>query len=66
MPTIVLQESDRVDWAIKNFRRQVQRSGILKDARRKRYYLKPSTLKRMKRQAAQRRRLAQGRRGSGS
>lgn len=64
MPAIVLQESDRVDWAIKNFRRQVQRSGILKDARRKRYYVKPSTLKRMKRQAA-RRRLAQARRRSG-
>jgi small subunit ribosomal protein S21 len=66
MPAIVLQENDRVDWAIKNFRRQVQRSGILKDARRKRYYLKPSTLKRMKRQAARRRRLTQGRRRSGS
>ncbi len=65
MPAIVLHESDRVDWAIKNFRRQVQRSGILKDARRKRYYVKPSTLKRMKRQAARRRRLAQVRRRSG-
>lgn len=66
MPSIVLQETDRVDWAIKSFRRQVQRSGILKDARRKRYYVKPSTLKRMKRQAAQRRRRAQASRASRS
>jgi small subunit ribosomal protein S21 len=38
------------------YRRQVQRSGILRDVKKKRYYVKPSVAKRMKAAAAQRRR----------
>jgi len=52
---IILREGDRVEWAIKAFRRKVQRSGILKDVRRNRYYVKPSTARRLKAEAAQRR-----------
>jgi small subunit ribosomal protein S21 len=53
---VILTENDCVDWAIKHFRRQVQRSGILQDLRKKRYYVKPSMAKRIKAAAAQRRR----------
>ena len=55
MTEIIIGENDRVDWAIKSFRRKVQRSGILKELRQKRYYMKPSEAKRKKAQAAARR-----------
>jgi small subunit ribosomal protein S21 len=53
---IVLKEDDRVEWAIKAFRRKVQRSGVLKDLRQKRFFVKPSLAKRLKADAAKRRR----------
>ncbi len=55
MTEIIIGDNDRVDWAIKSFRRKVQRSGILKELRQKRYYMKPSEAKRKKAQAAARR-----------
>ncbi len=54
MTETILTEDDRVEWAIKAFRRKVQRSGILKDLRQGRYYVKPSTARRLKAKAAQR------------
>jgi small subunit ribosomal protein S21 len=66
MTEIVLGEDDRFDWALKAFKRKVQRSGILRDLRKKRYYVKKSTAKRLKRKAAaRRRRVAESRRGRG-
>jgi len=53
---IILKEDDRVEWALKAFRRKVQRSGILKDLRQGRYYIKPSAARRLKAEAAKRRR----------
>ena len=53
---IILGENDRVEWAIKTFRRKVQRSGILRDLRQGRYYVKPSLARRLKAAAAKRRR----------
>jgi len=58
---IVLKENDRVEWAIKAFRRKVQRSGLLKDLRQSRYYLKPSVARRLKAEAAKRRRRRRNR-----
>jgi small subunit ribosomal protein S21 len=58
---ITLTESDRLDWAIKTFRRKVQRAGILMDLKKKRHYNKPSVAKRLKAAAARRRRRKQGR-----
>jgi len=55
MTQVVLKENDRVEWAIKVFRRQVQKAGILKEVRQRRHYTKPSLAKRLKSQAAQRR-----------
>ena len=31
MPEIHLDETDRLDWALKTFKRQVQKSGILRE-----------------------------------
>ncbi len=55
MTHIILDETDRVEWALKAFRRLVQRAGILKEVRQKRHYLKPSVAKRLKAEAAARR-----------
>ena len=61
MTCIELKDTDRLDWAIKAFRRKVQRSGVLKELRQKRFYLKPSTARRMKAAAGRRRRLQDAR-----
>lgn len=56
MVEIELGENDRLDWALKQFRRRLIRSGIFKDMRRKRFYEKPSEARKAKSKAAQRRR----------
>jgi small subunit ribosomal protein S21 len=53
---IQLAETDRLDWALKQFRRRMIRSGLFKDMRRKRFYEKPSVARKMKEKAAERRR----------
>jgi len=53
---IILGEDDRLEWALKAFKRKVLRAGILKDLREKRFYIKPSKAKRLKQAAARRRR----------
>jgi small subunit ribosomal protein S21 len=53
---IQLAETDRLDWALKQFRRRMIRSGMFKDMRRKRFYEKPSEAKKAKAKAAERRR----------
>jgi small subunit ribosomal protein S21 len=44
-----------VDWALKAFKRKVQRAGILTEVRRRRHYVKPSEARQLKSEAAQRR-----------
>ncbi len=61
MSEIILSDDDRVDWAIKAFRRKVQRSGVLKDLRKKRYFVKPSLARRLKEASAKRRRRSTAR-----
>ena len=62
MAEVIVSENDRLDGAIKAFKRKVMRAGILKDLRKKRYYVKPSTARRLKAQAARRRQRAERRR----
>lgn len=54
MPEIVLTDSDRIEWAIKAFKRQMQKSGVLRELRRRRHYVKPSEARQIKSKAAQR------------
>jgi small subunit ribosomal protein S21 len=56
MTYIKLDDRMGVEKALKVFRRKVQRSGVLKDLRQNRYYVKPSEAKRLKQNAAERRR----------
>ena len=55
MIEVRLEESDRLDWALKTFKNKVLKSGILKDLRRKRHYVKPSEARQLKMAAARRR-----------
>jgi small subunit ribosomal protein S21 len=52
---ITLGENDRIDWALKSFKRKVQKAGVLADLRRKRHYTKPSAARQLKAAAARRR-----------
>ena len=55
MIEVTLDESDRLDWALKTFKKKVLKAGILKDLRRKRHYVKPSEARQLKMAAARRR-----------
>ena len=64
MVEIHLNETDRIDWALKSFKRSVMKAGILREIRRRRHYVKPSEARQIKSKAAQRLRAkaARGRR----
>jgi small subunit ribosomal protein S21 len=55
MIQITIEDGDRVDWALKAFKRKVQRAGILNEVRRRRHYVKPSEARQLKADAARRR-----------
>ena len=54
MPEVILEENDRLDWALKVFKRAVQKSGVLRELRRRRHHVKPCADLLMKSKAAQR------------
>ena len=64
MVELQLDEADRLEWALKAFKKKVQKAGILKDLRRKRHYVKPSEARQQKAAAARRRKGGSGRRVS--
>ncbi len=55
MIAVTVDDGDRIDAALKSFKRQVLRSGLLKELRRRRHYVKPSEARQLKSEAAQRR-----------
>ena len=59
---IFIGEGQNLEKALRQFRRKVQRAGILADMRRKRRYEKPSEAKRRTAKAAERRRVRSARR----
>ena len=62
---IKVRKNEDVNRAIRRFRRKVEASGVMKEIKKKRYYLKPSESKKLKRKlAAKRRRKAQKRKSS--
>ena len=62
MVLVTLKEDDKLDWALKQFRRKMIRSGLFKDMKRQRFYEKPSIAKRRKSVAAERRKARAKRR----
>jgi small subunit ribosomal protein S21 len=54
VPEVILQETDRVDWALKVFKRKMMTARILQELRRRRHYVKPSAARTLKTKAARR------------
>jgi len=59
---IHIAEGQNLEKALRQFRRKVQRAGIMADMRKKRRYAKPSEARRRKSKAAERRRVRSARR----
>ena len=57
---VKLDDVDRIEWALKTFKKKVQRAGVLQDLRRKRHYVKPSEARQQKAAAARRRKRSRG------
>lgn len=55
MVEITIGEADRLDWALKKFKKKVEKAGVLKDLRKKRHYVKPSEERKQRAAAAKRR-----------
>ena len=55
MVGIVVSENEPIDRAIKRFKKKYERSGVLKEFKKRAYFSKPSVKKRMKRVKAVRR-----------
>jgi small subunit ribosomal protein S21 len=56
MAKVEVRENESIDSALRRFKKQIQRDGILQEARRKSRYEKPSD-KRRRERAARKRRL---------
>lgn len=56
MPGIVIRDGDSFEGAIKKFKKQCEKAGILSEVRKREHYEKPS-VKRKKKEAAARKRL---------
>ncbi len=52
---IIVQENESIDRALKRFKKKYERSGILKEYKKRTAYTKPSVEKRMERIKAKRR-----------
>jgi small subunit ribosomal protein S21 len=52
---IIVQENEPIDRALRRFKKKYERSGVLKEFKKRTYFTKPSVKKRMKRVKAIRR-----------
>jgi small subunit ribosomal protein S21 len=55
MIEVTLHEGDRVDAALRTFKKKVQKSGLLQELRKRRHYVKPSAARQLKASAARQR-----------
>ena len=53
---VKVRKNEDPSRAIKRFKRKVEAEGVMKDIKRKRYYMKPSEAKKLKRKLAAKRR----------
>jgi len=52
---IILSDNENIDRALKRFKKKYERSGVLKEFKKRQYYVKPSIEKRLERIKARRR-----------
>ena len=62
MPGIVVGNYESIDSALKRFKKQVEKGGVLSEVRRREYYEKPSEKKKKKLFAAKKRVIKRSRR----
>jgi len=55
MVEVLIDDGDRLDAALRTFKKRVLKSGILQTLRRKRHYVKPSEARQLKAAEARRR-----------
>lgn len=65
MVEVTLKENDTIEWAIKVFKRKMAKSGILRDLRKYRHYVKPGEARHLKSAEAARRRRKEARKARG-
>lgn len=51
MPKTVVKDNENIEDALRRFKRDVSRSGTLREVRKREFYLKPSVSKKMRRKA---------------
>lgn len=56
MPRVVVKENEDLDSALRRFKRQVNNSGVLAKVRAKEFYVKPGVARRLKSEAARKKR----------
>ncbi len=54
MPKIVVRENEQLDEALRRFKRQVNKSGVLLEARKREFYLKKGLKRKQKSEMARR------------
>ncbi len=57
MPGVKVHEGDSIDKALKQFKKQCEKSGILTEIRKREYYEKPSVKRKRKMLAARKKRI---------
>lgn len=62
MPGIVVGNNESIDSALKRFKKQVEKGGVLSEARRREHYEKPSEKRKKKLFAARKRVIKRTRR----
>ncbi|PTN37764.1 30S ribosomal protein S21 [Desulfonatronum sp. SC1] len=61
MPGIILSENDHFDFALRKFKKQVEKAGILSELKKRQHYEKPSVQKKKKEAAARKRAVKKSR-----
>ncbi len=62
MVGIILSDSENIDKALKRFKKKYERSGVLKEFKKRTFFVKPSIEKRMEKIKARRRAIKESRR----
>ena len=62
MPGVKVHDGDSIDKALKQFKKQCEKSGILTEIRKREYYEKPSVKRKRKMLAARKKRISAQRR----
>lgn len=52
MAKVVVKDNEQLDDALRRFKRQVSRNGILAEARKREYYVKPGVKRKLQQEAA--------------